>query len=195
MRRGRILIVVALILILCVVAAYFVTRGVDPATPTEGDAAGARCRLHRDRRPRHPARRGDRPGCGCVGSVPGRLGCGDDADRSGPGRRFSGPDGYRQGPPDYREHVDQDARRCSGLRVRGVDCHSARPDRHRRPHQPPVVGGLRPAGGGQCRRAGNLPDHRSGPGFSNPPSQRDADHAWNAGGEPDGLRLQRFEAG
>ncbi len=36
MRRGRILIVVALILILCVVAAYFVTRGVNPATPTEG---------------------------------------------------------------------------------------------------------------------------------------------------------------
>lgn len=35
MRRGRILIVVALILILCVVAAYFVTRGITPP-PTEG---------------------------------------------------------------------------------------------------------------------------------------------------------------
>jgi len=35
MRRGRILIVVALILILCVVAAYFVTRGITPPT-TEG---------------------------------------------------------------------------------------------------------------------------------------------------------------
>jgi pilus assembly protein CpaB len=34
MRRGRILIVVALILILCVVAAYFVTRGLGPGTGT-----------------------------------------------------------------------------------------------------------------------------------------------------------------
>lgn len=36
MRRGRILIVVALILILCVVAAYFLTRGIQPPTTTEG---------------------------------------------------------------------------------------------------------------------------------------------------------------
>ena len=34
MRRGRILIVVALILILCVVAAYFVTRGLGQGTGT-----------------------------------------------------------------------------------------------------------------------------------------------------------------
>lgn len=41
MRRGRILIVVALILILCVVAAYFVTRGIGPGTGTADETQQA----------------------------------------------------------------------------------------------------------------------------------------------------------
>jgi pilus assembly protein CpaB len=41
MRRGRILIVVALILILCVVAAYFVTRGLGPGTGTADETQQA----------------------------------------------------------------------------------------------------------------------------------------------------------
>jgi len=41
MRRGRILIVVALILILCVVAAYFVTRGLGQGTGTANETQQA----------------------------------------------------------------------------------------------------------------------------------------------------------